>query len=253
MAYTATGTISSSSASASEDEGSESTETESTETESTETENTETENTETESTETEADVTTTTLTSATTLAATSSTSGYTVKLGCDGASMEVSSVKYNGTQLMPDNTKYALENLSFSGVNVSGLTDDTWTVEYTYTMTAVGTSNWNDYNFEISDGNTDGGLGYWSLRYDNYAVGWLSGYHEYGTWTLDHCDGVSETDAAYGGHWYGMTNTLAFDHSETLNKTLVMTVQKTASAFVITITSDGTQIWTCTNEAVSTN
>lgn len=192
------------------------------------------------------------LTSARTFSATE-TAGYTVKLGCDNSSMKVTSVKYNDSELMPANTAYTLTNLSFNGVNVGSLSADTWTVEYTYSMTAVGSSAWTDYNFEIADGNTtDGALGYWSLRYDNYAVGYLKGYHEYGEWTKDHVDGVASDAPAYGGHWYGMTNNLGeLNHSQSLNKTLVMKVQKTADAFVITIKSDGTEVWKCVNEKVS--
>ena len=192
------------------------------------------------------------LTSARTFSATE-TDGYTVKLGCDNSSMKVTSVKYNESELMPANTAYTLTNLSFNGVNVGGLSADTWTVEYTYSMTAVGSSAWTDYNFEIADGNTtDGALGYWSLRYDNYAVGYLKGYHEYGEWTKEHVDGVASGTPAYGGHWYGMTNNLGeLNHSQSLNKTLVMKVQKTADAFVITIKSDGTEVWKCVNEKVS--
>ncbi|MBQ7537531.1 MAG: hypothetical protein IJT42_01015 [Treponema sp.] len=189
------------------------------------------------------------LTAAKTLSATAN-AGYTVKLGCDGSAMKVTSVKYNGSELMPANTAYTLENLSFSGVNVSGLSADTWSVEYAYTMTKVGTDAWSDYNFEIADGNTENGaLGYWSLRYDNYAVGYLNGYHEYGEWGKDHVGGVASSDAAYGGHWYGMENKIEnFDHSQSLNKTLVMKIEKTDSAFVITIKSNGTEIWKCTND-----
>lgn len=192
------------------------------------------------------------LTSARTFSATE-TAGYTVKLGCDNSSMKVTSVKYNDSELMPANTAYTLTNLSFNGVNVGSLSADTWTVEYTYSMTAVGSSAWTDYNFEIADGNTtDGALGYWSLRYDNYAVGYLKGYHEYGKWDKDHVDGVASDAPAYGGHWYGMTNNLGeLNHSQSLNKTLVMKVQKTADAFVITIKSDGTEVWKCVNEKVS--
>ena len=184
----------------------------------------------------------------------SSSTGYLVKLGVDSATMQVSSVTVNGTEQMPANKIYENSSMSWTGVNVSGLSSnssDTWTVAYTFTMTAVGSSNWNDFNFEIRDDViTNGESGYWSLRYDNYAVGWLAGYHEYGSWTAEHLLEDSN-HTAYGGHWYGMTSNLKYDHSETKDKTCILTIQKTTDAFKLSLTSDGTEVWSCTNEAVS--
>ena len=48
-----------------------------------------------------------------------------------------------------------------------------------------------------------------------------------------------------------MTSTLAFDHSETLNKTVVLTIKKTKTAFDVNWTSDGELKWSCKNEYIA--
>gem|GEM_PF-3841069 len=111
-------------------------------------------------------------------------------------------------------------------------------------MTEVGTSNWNDFNWEIRNNNDQS---YWGGRYDNYMVGWLTGYYSYGAWGDNDTDTLSAGEA-YGGHWYNVgTNTLAYDHSETLDKTCVLTFQKLAYGIKATLTSEGTEVWSCLN------
>ena len=177
---------------------------------------------------------------------------YSVALGTDNSAypVELSSVKVNGEEKLSAKTTIT-EGWS-DGYKVSDLSGaDEWTVAFTFTVTKVGGSNWNDFNWEIRDDSTDSdvGLGYWGGRYDNYMVGWLEGYHEFGDWGNEHL--VEEGNAAFGGHWYGVgTNTLKYDHSETLNKTCVLTVKHTAKSIAVSLTSEGTEVWSCVNDAI---
>ncbi len=178
---------------------------------------------------------------------------YSVAIGTDGAAypMTLSSVKVNDTeQLTEEQTITASWSDGYKVSNLSGA--DSWSVAFTFTMTAIGSNNWNDFNWEVRDdsSNSNGELGYWGGRYDNYMIGWLEGYHEFGDWSNEHL--VESTSAAYGGHWYGVvTNTLAYDHSETLNKTCVLTFTHTETSIHVSLTSEGIEIWSMTNDAVS--
>ena len=185
---------------------------------------------------------------------------YSVALGADEARVELSKVEVNG-----EVTFYEKQTITGSfgqGYKVENLSGaDDWTVAFTFTVTSVGSDIWNDFNWEIRDNSTNqnSGAGYWSGRYDNYMVGWLDGYHEFSKWwPEDTVHFVEEGNAAFGGHWYGVTvNKLDLPkegetptHSDTLNKTCVLTFNYTAEAITVSLTSDGTEVWKCVNEAV---
>lgn len=200
--------------------------------------------------------TTTTITSQKAIAA-SSTKGYSVGLGADSCTVTIMSITVDGKEQLEAGQYIANSTLGFTGTNVTGLSSsksDEWTVVYTFTVSDItASSEWNDFDFQITDENnvtTDNATGYWSLRYDNFAVGYLYGYHDYGSWIADNI--VTDTSAAaYGGHWYGMNNNCKFDHSETKGCYVVLTVHHLASGnFELEWTSNGSSIWTCTNEYV---
>ena len=166
---------------------------------------------------------------------------YYVGIGADSSTMSLSSVKVNNEEKLSAATTVTT---SWTGYKVDELSDENWTVAFTFKMTEVGTSNWTDFNWEIRNNNDQS---YWGGRYDNYMVGWLTGYYSYGAWGDNDADTLS-AGAAYGGHWYNVgTNTLAYDHSETLDKTCVLTFQKLAYGIKATLTSEGTEVWSCLN------
>ena len=177
---------------------------------------------------------------------------YSVAIGTDAAyPMTLSSVKVNDEEQLEE--AQTITTAWSDGYKVSDLlADEGWTVAFTFTMTAVGTNNWDDFNWEIRENNTDtnGETGYWGGRYDNYMVGWLTGYHEFGNWGIDNL--VEADNVAYGGHWYGVgTNTLKYDHSETLNKTCVLTFTKKAYGIKVSLASEGTEVWSCLNDSTT--
>lgn len=166
---------------------------------------------------------------------------YYVGIGADSSIMSLSSVKVNNEEKLSAATTVTT---SWTGYKVDEFSDENWTVAFTFKMTEVGTSNWTDFNWEIRNNNDQS---YWGGRYDNYMVGWLTGYYSYGAWGDNDADTLS-AGAAYGGHWYNVgTNTLAYDHSETLDKTCVLTFQKLAYGIKATLTSEGTEVWSCLN------
>ena len=166
---------------------------------------------------------------------------YYVGIGADSSTMSLSSVKVNNEEKLSAATTVTT---SWTGYKVDELSDENWTVAFTFKMTEVGTDNWTDFNWEIRNNNDQS---YWGGRYDNYMVGWLTGYYSYGAWGDNDADTLN-AGAAYGGHWYNVgTNTLAYDHSETLDKTCVLTFQKLAYGIKATLTSEGTEVWSCLN------